>query len=237
MNKTNFTKKIVAAACLFSMGLSVCAENIYPYENKQPQNINGTVQQVGINDIIIIKKDNSSSIFNSLGILGPSGNTSPTEKIFAGLLPVVIVGSIVFDPYVIPIDGKYYVMVKDKTEGTWGPEDLLGYTDPKNDKFRSLRALESDKKYAKLTGEEIQKAGVRLVQLNKDGVLLVKERDKDYDLAKINYIDMLNLKVTANGESTGIFGHFNVHLKNTNPKMVTGFVTYDTESKLKILFE
>ena len=304
------------------MGLSVCAENLYPYENNKSQQLDGTVQQTGNNDVIIVntKRKSGGNVFTdvkntitdfrvkaairSMNLeTQPDLSKYPTEDIRNAVLDIIELNdytewdkmypptrgdlrnrakaersriaqeeylrekrqadafasailsrgniqinnssstsgtssvTITRDPFVIPIDGKYYVMVKDKTGGTWGPEDLLGYTDPKNDKFRSLRALESDNKYAQLTGEEIKKAGVRLVLLNENNVLLVKERDKDYDLSKINYIDMLNLKVTANGKDTGVFGHFNVYLKTAKPKMVTGFVTFDTESKLKILFE
>ena len=130
-------------------------------------------------------------------------------------------------------------MVKDKNTQDWSEQDLLGINDPKDNVFLSLKSLESDGNPDKLTGEEIKQAGVRLVLLNNDGTLLVNNRQKDYNLNKIDYIDMKNIKKTANSDQTGIFGHFNVYLKTKSqkPKMVVGYITFDTKNNLEILFK
>ena len=65
----------------------------------------------------------------------------------------------------------------------------------------------------------------------------MNDRTKDFSLNKIDYIDIINLKRTANSESTGIFGHFNVYLKNSKNRMVVGNVTYDTNEKIQVLFK
>lgn len=219
-------KKIIAVLCLLSFGLTCNAFELFPYQGmSNVQTINGTVKTNGCNDIITIPSSKSFSIMEELR--GPAS---------VAILPAVILAA---DPYVVPVDGVNYVMVKDKKTTDWNEQDLLGYDDPKNNMFLSLRSLESDGDFSKITGKELKTAGIRLVRLNEEGVLLVNDRKQDYSLDKINYIDMTNLKKTANSKSTGIFGHFNVYLKtgNSTKKMVVGYVTFDTHSNLKILFK
>lgn len=226
-------KKIIVILCLLSFGLSCNALELFPYQGmSNVQTINGTVTTNGCNDIITIPSSQSFNILKEL-----------TSSVSGAIMPSVSLAiesnALPADPYVVPVDGVNYVMVKDKKTTDWNERDLLGYDDPKDNMFLSLRSLESDGDFSKITGKELKTAGIRLVRLNEDGVLLVNDRKQDYSLDKINYIDMSNLKKTANSKNTGIFGHFNVYLKTDNSakKMVIGYVTFDTHSNLKILFK
>ena len=220
-------KKVLAVLCLFSLGLSSSATQLFPYQIESVQQIQGTVKSRGCNDFITMPSNNDFDFGNSLF----------TPRAAMGAIAAAAIMAV--DPYIIPIDGINYVMVKDKKTNDWNEKDLLGIDDPKDNMFLSLRGLESDNDYSKITGKELKKAGIRLAKLNSDGILLVKERNQDYPLSKIKYIDMLNIKQTANSKQTGIFGHFNVYLntKDASKKMVVGYVTFDTHSKLKIMFE
>lgn len=218
-------KKFFVTMCLFGIGLGGYAVELFPYQTSVVQQIQGSVETRGCNDYITLPSKEEFNIRD--------GFISPRT---AGAIAVASLLAV--DPYIVPINGTNYVMVKDKSSNDWSEKDLLGIDDPKDNMFLSLRGLESDKDYSKITGKELKQAGIRLAKLNKDGILLVNDRTQDYPLSKINYIDMLRLKQTANSKETGIFGHFNVYL-NTNDvnKMVVGYVTFDTHSKLKIMFE
>lgn len=218
-------KKFFILVVLFSVSLSANALDLFPYQTGEVQTINGKIKTNGCNDIITIPSTQPFNVLNEF--------TAPAA---GSVLAVVALAA---DPYVIPIDGVNYVMVKDKKTTDWNEHDLLGYDDPKNNMFLSLRGLESDGDFTKVTPKELKAAGVRLVRLSESGVLLVNDRKQDYSLDKIDYIDMTNLKRTANSKNTGIFGHFNVYLKTgtTAKKMVMGYVTFDTHSNLKILFD
>ena len=216
-------KKCLLLLCFcLSLNSSCLAIDFYPYQVNPSQNINGKITKNGNTDYITMPA--KDGFFRSI--------IAPTS---ASVFPILLAS----DPYIIPIDGKKYIMVKDKTTQNWSEQDLLGINDPKDNVFKSLKELESDGNPDKLTGAEIKKAGIRLVLLDKDGSLLVNEREKDYNLDKIDYIDMKNIKKTANSEVTGIFGHFNVYIKTktTKPKMVVGYITFDTENNLEILFK
>lgn len=220
-----FILAICPIFCILFFVQTANAIELFPYKSQQAQAIQGTVKTNGCTDIITLPANDEFNIIDEL--FRPST---------AVALPVI---ALALDPYVIPVDGVNYVMVKDKKTNDWSEKDLLGIDDPKDNMFLSLRSLESDGNYAKLTPSELKKAGVRLVKLNADGTLLVNDRKQDFDLNKIDYIDMLKLKQTANSENTGVFGHFNVYLKTkgTSKKMTVGYVTFDTHSNLKILFK
>ena len=142
------------------------------------------------------------------------------------------------DPYVIPIDGNYYVLVIDKPSKNWTHNDLFGIYDSKTNRFKSLISLDTNKDL-KVTPQEIQKANIRMVQMDKQGTLLVNQKQKDYNLNNILYIDLKDLKRNANCEETGIFGHFNVYFKTSDykTKLAVGYVTYDYEDDLKFMFK
>lgn len=227
--KEHNMKKIFAVICLLSFGLNCSAIELFPYSSQPAQSIGGTIKSKGNTDFVTLP---SNSSFNLLDEIFPTSSGTAAGVI----LPTVLLAS---DPYIVPIDGVNYVMVVDKKTNDWSEQDLLGINDPKDNMFLSLRALESDGDVSKLTAQEIKKAGIRLVRLNNDSTLLVNDRKKDFDLNKIDYIDMINLKRTANSKVTGIFGHFNVYLKTNDPykRLAVGYVTFDTHSNLKILFK
>lgn len=216
-------KKFLIILCLLAFSSSVYAVEFYPYKTQAGTALNGTIKTRGCNDYITIpSRTNFSNTFLRTGVAG-------------AVLPLLLVA----DPYIIPVDNVNYIMVVDRKDNNWSKNDLLGINDPKENRFNSLLKLNSDGDYARITPEELKKANIRLVRTDKKGTLLVKDRSKDLDLNKIAYIDIINLKRTANSEQTGIFGHFNVYLKakNNKTKMVVGYVTFDTHNNLEILFK
>lgn len=217
-------KKILAILCLLSITFPCCAEE-YLYKNQAINGITNDVKRDGCAEYVTLPERQKFSF----------------TKMFLGLTTAsaVILPALLLDPYVVQIDKVNYVLVKDRADDEWSEKDLLGIDDPKENRFESLIALNSDGDYSKLTSAELKKAGIRFVQMTSDGTLLVKDRKKDYDLNKIDYIDIINLKRTANSESTGIFGHFTVYLKTNSAKKraVVGYVTYETDKKIQVLFK
>ncbi len=142
------------------------------------------------------------------------------------------------DPYIIEVDGTKYMMIKDNKDGRWDESDILGINDPKENLFLSLVYLNTDSDGSKLSAKELANGGVRFVAVGADGKLALNDKSKDFDLKKIDYIDLANLKQLANSEDTGLFGHFNVYLKTSNgsKRLVIGQVTFDRKAELKSLF-
>ena len=139
------------------------------------------------------------------------------------------------DPYVIKIDGVEYTMILDNGDGKWDTDDILGINDEKDNLFEALKGLESDGDASKLTGDELAKAGIRLVAKNDDGTLAVDDPKKDFDLTKIDNIDMTNLtQSTDNDGHVGTFGNFNLTL--TDGRTIQGAETFEEMSTLQKLF-
>ncbi len=214
-------KKLLIALCLTILATPVFAEHVYDYQNTRPLNDASTIRTRGYNEFVDLP---------STGIPAPDDRMVAMAK---------AVGRAARDPYVVTIDNNTYVMVKDRKDNNWSADDILGINDPKENRFASLVALNSDLNHARLTPEELKKAGIRFVRMGKDGSLLVKERNKDFDLNKIDYIDIINLKRTANSANTGIFGHFTVFLKTNTAKKraVVGYVTFETKETINVLFK
>lgn len=139
------------------------------------------------------------------------------------------------DPYIVNINNRSYVMVKDSKNNEWTVENILGTGDNKNDLFASLKALETDNDASKITSKELKKAGIRFVLLNYDGSLALDDRKSDYDLSKVKYIDMNNLRTAlGNKNQDGTFGYFYVLVKeNGEIKYAPGRVTFEEEKDLK----
>ena len=219
-------KKFLVLICSLALCSSVYAENIYPYRNTDALNSQSNIIKTrGCNEYVTLPARNS---FNPL-----------RQITRAGIITAAAIPALLLDPYIVTIDGNNYVMVKDRTDKNWSEKDLLGIDDPKENRFESLIKLNSDNDFSKVTSNELRKANIRFVRMDSKGRLLVNERNKDYDLKKIDYIDIINLKRTANRDSTGIFGHFTVYLKSSNNKQkaVIGFVTYETDKKIEVLFK
>lgn len=142
------------------------------------------------------------------------------------------------DPYMVKIENTEYLMVKDNNDGKWTENDILGYNDKIEQLFNSLINLNSDGDKTKLTAAELKSRKIRFVQISPTGELLIKNTSKDFNLDKIDYIDLVNLKTIANNSKTGIHGHFNLHLKTNNPKkkLVLGYVVFFTNQELRTLF-
>lgn len=138
------------------------------------------------------------------------------------------------DPYIVRIDGVDYVLVKDSKDFNWSIENILGSEDSKDDLFASLKKLESDGNSAKLSVKELQNANIRFVKLNADGSLALNDRKLDYDINKVLYIDMKNLRTAlGNKNQDGTFGYFYVYIKEeTGKKAVPGRVTFEEKSEL-----
>ena len=94
-------KKLIITLCLFSFGLNCNALELFPYQGmSNVQTINGTIKTNGCNDVITIPSSQSFNIIDEF--------RSPTA---GSILPAVLLAS---DPYIVPIDGVNYVMIKDK---------------------------------------------------------------------------------------------------------------------------
>lgn len=138
------------------------------------------------------------------------------------------------DPYIVRIDNVDYVLVKDSKDGKWSVENILGYNDSKDDLFASLKKLESDGNTSKISTKELQNANVRFVKLNSDGSLALDNKSLDYDINKVLYIDMKNLRTAlGNKNQDGTFGYFYVYIKDGNSKKaVPGRVTFEEKQEL-----
>ncbi len=139
------------------------------------------------------------------------------------------------DPYVIKIDGVEYTMILDNKDGQWDTNDILGINDKKDNLFEALKGLESDGDATNVSGEELQKAGIRLVAKGDDGKLQLDDTSKDFDLSKVKSIDMTNLsQSTDNDGSVGTFGNFNLSLNDG--RTIQGAETFEEMSTLQKLF-
>lgn len=138
------------------------------------------------------------------------------------------------DPYIVRIENNDYVLVKDRQDSKWTVENILGYEDSKDDLFASLKKLESDGNASKINTKELQNANIRFVKLNSDGSLALDDRSLDYDINKVIYIDMKNLRTAlGNKNQDGTFGYFYVYVKDENGKRaVVGRVTFEEKQEL-----
>lgn len=138
------------------------------------------------------------------------------------------------DPYIVNINGKNYVLVKDAQDNNWTVENILGYNDSKEDLFASLKKLETDNDSTKISAQELKNAGIRFVLLNPDQSLVLDDRTKDFDLEKVQYIDMKNLRTAlGNKNDDGTFGYFYVVIKENGKKRAyPGRVTFEEKQDL-----
>ena len=138
------------------------------------------------------------------------------------------------DPYIVRIKNNDYVLVKDSQDSKWTVENILGYEDSKDDLFASLKKLESDGNASKISTQELQNANIRFVKLNSDGSLALDDKSLDYDINKVLYIDMKNLRTAlGNKNQDGTFGYFYVYVKDENDKRTAvGRVTFEEKQEL-----
>ncbi len=138
------------------------------------------------------------------------------------------------DPYIVSINGKNYILIKDNKDNKWNVENILGHDDSKDNLFASLKNLETDGDASKITVDELKKANIRFALLNSDGTVALNDRNLDYDLNNVLYIDMKNLRTAlGNKNQDGTFGYFYVIVKHGNQKRaVTGRVTFEEKNEL-----
>ncbi len=223
-------KKLLALLFIGLMATPAFALDMFDYKNTRPINDANSIKTKGCNEYVKMESKFNSSLFDGRDVAG---------ALSAGAIAGGALVALVMDPYVVTIDGVRYVLVTDRNDKNWSPDDILGINDPKNNRFASLIALNSDGDHSKISAAELKKANIRFVRMDKNGVLLVNDRKKDFDLNKIDYIDIINLKRTANSQHTGIFGHFTMYLKTPDVKKraVVGYVTYETKETINVLFK
>ncbi len=232
-------KKILVLMCVLFFGINCFADEIYLFKGTAVKNnfkqkakkSKSVINLPETKQYTLITNYNDSNQYNTL-----TANTALTSASAAvGIIAAASTISGSGDPYVIQIRDKQYVLVKYKTKGKWTSKDLFGIEDDKNARFNSLVKLDSDRN-GKVSAEEIRKEGLRLVQADLNGTLLVKHRQNDFNLKDFDYIDLNSLARNANSEETGIFGHFNVYLKLPEQRIAVGYVTYDKKDDLNIMF-
>ena len=138
------------------------------------------------------------------------------------------------DPYIVMIKDKNYVLVTDSKDNNWTVQNILGYNDNKSDMFLSLKQLESDGNADKITEKDLQKANIRFVRLNDNGSLALNDRSQDFDIKKVQYIDMKNLRTAlGNKNQDGTFGYFYVVIKEgVQNRAYPGRVTFEEKEEL-----
>lgn len=139
------------------------------------------------------------------------------------------------DPYIVSIEGKNYILVKDRKDKNWSVENILGHDDSRVDLFGALKKLESDGDVSKITVDELKKAGIRFALLNSDGSAELDNRSLDYNLDNVFYIDMKNLRAAlGNKNQDGTFGYFYVIInENGKKRAVPGRVTFEEKQELQ----
>lgn len=139
------------------------------------------------------------------------------------------------DPYIVSIEGKNYILVKDCKDGKWSVENILGHDDSRDNLFGALKKLESDGDASKITVDELKKAGIRFALLNSDGSAELDKRNLDYNLDNVFYIDMKNLRTAlGNKNQDGTFGYFYVIInENGKKRAVPGRVTFEEKQELQ----
>lgn len=139
------------------------------------------------------------------------------------------------DPYIVSIEGKNYILVKDCKDGKWSVENILGHDDSRDNLFGALKKLESDGDASKITVDELKKAGIRFALLNSDGSAELDKRNLDYNLDNVFYIDMKNLRTAlGNKNQDGTFGYFYVIInENGKKRAVPGRVTFEEKRELQ----
>lgn len=232
-------KKLVYLFCFMLLGIQCQAIEIFPLSNIETSHINGTVQTKGNRDIVILNVDSQTDNLSDIltNTLNQRTLINATNNVLASATTRRIATA--RDPYLVKIDGVNYIMIKDNPTKNWSKKDILGIDDTKETIFRALKSIESDGDRTKLTPQELKRANIRFAKVDNNGVVLANDKTQDFDLDKISYIDMINLRNIANGNITGVFGHFNLYLKtnNNSKKMVIGYVTLHNNDSTKISFK
>ena len=139
------------------------------------------------------------------------------------------------DPFIMKVDGvKYYMMLKSGSGYSY--KNLLGCSGKKSSLFEPLYNLESDGDTTKLTADELERGGVRFVKVKNNGYLDVNNKNSDFDLKRISYIDMTRLRISTGPRP---YGNFDVYVKKDSGslKKVISRTTMHTLHYVKSLFD
>lgn len=158
-------------------------------------------------------------------------------KLTSSSVALSAISSSSVDPYLISINGNRYMLIKDNNDGILDKKDILGIYDTKKNIFASLKPLDLNQDN-KLTGEELTKAGIRLVKINNNGKLLYNDKSQDFNNSDIVFIHLTEIrKAYKNNGNTGDFGYYDVVINlNGTKQLVTGIVTFEKESDIQKYF-
>lgn len=123
------------------------------------------------------------------------------------------------DPYIFTIGGVKYFMVRD-SGGSYNRKSLLGCSEQKRTLFNPLERLNSDSDRQRLTPEELRRAKIRFVRLKSNGKLAVHNKNMDYSLNKIAYIDLRRVRFSLSGTPMGCFDIYIKRSSGSTQKVV-----------------
>ena len=107
------------------------------------------------------------------------------------------------DPISISYRNEKYYMLKDDG-GPYSRKSLLGCDDwSRSTLFDPLIKLNSDNIWESLTSDEIKSANVRFVRVKTNGKLDVENKENDFDLGQVIYIDLYKLRFATGGIANG----------------------------------
>ena len=224
-------KSIVLSLMVLLLGVGRAEAKNYTLETNFG-NVTKPVQNAALNSNNGKVTDFASAFcqgFNS-GIFGNSKNTTSLSG--SGVLHSAR------DPYMIEINGTKYMLIKDNNDGTFNENDVLGINDTQKNIFASLKPLDTNRDL-KLTGEELDNAGIRLIKIDQNGKLDYKNKSNDFKNSDIEFIYLQELrKAYKNNGSTGQFGQYDVVIRNDKGEktLVTGLVTFETKEQVKNYF-
>ena len=140
------------------------------------------------------------------------------------------------DPFILTVGGEKYYMVVDKRGEAYTYKSLLGCNYPnKHSLHAPLEALNKDCDSEKLTPRELRLARIRFVKLKANGRLALYERDLDYDIDNIGYIDLRRVRFSTTATP---YGNFDVYIKRDSGslKKVVAKVTAHSIYKAEKMF-
>lgn len=134
-----------------------------------------------------------------------------------GFIPLSAYGAYTdCDPYIFYVERQKYYMVKDDIQ-PYNRNSLLGCGDMSKDSlYRPLLNLNKDNDNTKLTPEELKAANIRFVKQKIDGKLDLYNKNSDFDLDRIAYIDIKNIRIATTFAPSG---SFDIYLKTSTKSL------------------
>lgn len=208
-------KYLLMLACLFSFASCTYA-----------QEIKWTVKQEPVKPVTpesqILTPRNSTFNRNLDSIKMP---LRPTNNL--GVAETALRRTLQSDPFVLKVDGiKYYMLQNGK---------IVGYDSTLETLYEPLFKLDKNKD-KKLTGLELKTANIRFVKLNENGRLELNNKNLDYSIINVSYIDLKTLRRTNNTGKVGSFGYFDIYINYQGEiKKFIGQITYEDENSIRKL--